>query len=111
MDIAAGVGGGGTPPFPPLHKKTWGIHYNHNKFFLNKKIIARPIHLYHSSYRLVSLWFLVKFIEIYQMTYRYRGIISLPYTLKLLVYTLDGHSRWHWGGVPLYPFPSSPTPP
>ena len=31
------------------------------------------------------------------MIYRYIGVISLPYTNKLLVYTFDGHSRW---GVP-----------
>ena len=72
-------GKGGVPPFP---------------------IFPRPQHWYPYSYRQVSLWFLVELVEIYQMTYRYMGVISLPYTLKLLVDTFDGHSRWQGGGTP-----------
>ena len=116
MDIAAG-GWEGTffpsPPFPlPIpHKKTWGIHCNHKKFFLSKKIFPRPLHWYHYSYRRVSLWFLVELVEIYQMSDTYIWVISIPYTLKLLVYSFDGHSRWRvGGGYPPYPhLPPSPV--
>ena len=38
------------------------------------------------------------------MTYRYMGVISLPYSQKLLVYTFDGHSRVGGG------YPPTPTP-
>ena len=49
---------------------------------------------------MVSLWFLVELIEIYQMTYSYMGVIELFYTRKLLVYTFDGHSLWARGATP-----------
>ena len=57
---------------------------------------------------MVSLWFLVELVEIYQMTYSYMGVISLPYTIKLLVYTFDGHSR-AVGGTPLPPPGGTPV--
>ena len=83
--------GGGVPPSPPPppRKKTWRIHCNHKKFFLSKKIFPRPYHWYPYSFRVVSWWFLVELVEIYQMTYSYMGAISLPYGRKLLVYTFD----------------------
>ena len=56
---------------------------------------------------MVSLWVLVELVEIYQMTYRYLGVISLPYSQKLRVYTFVDIAACG-GGYPSCTLPSLP---
>ena len=57
---------------------------------------------------MVSLWFLVELVQIYQMTYRYMGVISLPYSQKLRVYTFVDIATC--GGGYFLSTPPSPPP-
>ena len=105
----------GTPLLPPLPPQGVPFEKFDGEFFATikkfsqvKKIFPRPKHWYPYSYRVVSLWVLVEIVEIYQMTYRYMGVILLPNIQKLLVYTLLGIAACGTGYPPSTPL--SPPP-